>query len=125
DAHTGDAAAGGNSATGRLDVVCVGGGHPAVVDDAGLGRVETVQRSHVRLDLGDAVAIHSCQAGDAVGAAAALELVQARHLAGLGCHDQLAASLDRDRSRIAVLVQLTSTGHAQRGLQRSRLVVDA
>ena len=125
DAHAGDAAAGGDGAAGRLHVVRVRGGHPAVVDDAGLGRVQPVQRAHVRLDLGDAVAIHPCQAGHAVGGAAALELVQARHLAGLGCHDQLAAPLDRDLPRIAVLVQLAGAGHAQRRLQRSRLVVDA
>ncbi len=62
--------------------------------------------------------------GDAVGAAAALELLQAPELLALGRHDHLAARSCGDLVLRAVLVQLARTLHAQARLQRPRLVVD-
>src|SRR5438445_12309330 len=81
--------------------------------------------ARVRLDLLDAGGVQPAQAGDPVGPATTLELLQARELRGVGRDDQLAASLARDPPPLAVLIQLARSGDAQARLQRPRLVVDA
>ena len=63
--------------------------------------------------------------GTCVGAAAALELVQARELALVQRDDDLAAALDGDAALLAVVVQARGALDAQARLQRARLVVDA
>ena len=65
------------------------------------------------------------QAGHAVGLAAALELVQAVQLGGVGRDDHLAAALVRDAPLLAVLVHLARALDAQAGLERAGRVVDA
>src|SRR5947199_286533 len=66
----------------------------------------------------------AAQAGDRVGASAALELVQARALALVQRDDDLAAALDGDAALLAVVVQPRGALDAQARLQRPRLVVD-
>ena len=78
----------------------------AEVDDAGVGRVQAGDARAVGLELGDLLGAQAAQAGHLVGAAAALELVQARQLALVQRDDDLAAALDGD----AALARSRRTG---------------
>ena len=79
----------------------------------------------VGLELGELRGAQAAQAGHRVGAAAALELVQARELALVQGDDDLAAALDGDAALLAVVVQARGALDAQARLQRAGLVVDA
>ena len=89
------------------------------------GECSAATPSCVGLDLLELARSQPAQPGHAVLAAAALQLVEARHLGRSAGHDQLAAALVRDPLRLAVLVHAPRARHAQPGFQRSRLVVDA
>ena len=106
-------------------VVGHGARHGAEVDDPGVGRVQAGDARAVGLELGDLLGAQAPQARHRVGAAAALELVQARELALVQRDDDLAAALDGDAALLAVGVQARGALDAQPRLQRARLVVDA
>ena len=72
----------------------------------------------------DAGGVEAAQPGNAVGVAAAFELIQAPELAGVGRDDHLSAALVGDPPLLAVLVQLARALHTQTRLQRARRVVD-
>ncbi len=93
------AAAGRNLRARPERVAGVGARHRGEVDDPRRGRVQTRDPARVGLELADLRGVHAPQAGDPVGAATALELLQAPELRGLGRHDQLAARLVRDLVR--------------------------
>ena len=67
----------------------------------------------------------SCAGPERRWRGAALELLQAAELGGVGGDDQLAAALVGDVALLAVLVQLARALHAQARLQRAGRVVDA
>jgi hypothetical protein len=62
------------------EVRAVSGGNRRVVDDAGRGRVQRGEPARVRLELADPGGVEASQPGDAVGAPAALELVEGGQL---------------------------------------------
>ena len=99
--------------------------NPAVVDDSSVGCVKSLQPNGIRFDFGDLAGADPAQAGNRVGAAARLEIVEPGQFPGVGRHDELAAALVGDRVVIAVVVHQPRTLHAQPGLQRAGLVVDA
>src|SRR5204862_4744430 len=99
--------------------------HRAEVDDPGVGRVQAGDACAVRLELADLLGAQAAQARHLVGAAAALELVEARELALVQGDDDLAAALDGDAALVAVVVQARGALDAQARLERARLVVDA
>ena len=103
----------------------VGGGDRGEVHEAGARRVQSGDPAAVRLERADAIGVEAPQPGDAVRAAAALELVEAAKLCGLGGDDHLAARLTCDRPLFAIGVELARPRHAQARLQGPRQVVDA
>ena len=77
------------------------------------------------LDLADLLGCESAQTRDPVRLRAPLELVECRHLARIGGHDQLPALVVRNLLLLAVLPQTKPAGGAELRLERAGRVVDA
>ena len=111
-------------AAGRLDVARERLRDRLEVDDGGGGGVQRVDAAGVRLDLGDLLGAQAPQARHAVGAAAALELVEPRDLARVERHDQLAVLARGDarapRSTRAAPARPRCTGAPSASRARSR-----
>src|SRR5213079_2973629 len=88
-------------------------------------RVKGRDPGRVRLELAELVRPDSLEASYLVLPPAPLELFEPRELAGVRRDDHLAEPPHGDVPLVAVGVELTRTLHAQPGLQRARLVVDA
>src|SRR4051812_7776927 len=71
-------------------------GDGSKVDDARVGRMKRGDPSHMRFELAQAGRVESPQPLHTVRDAAALQLVEARELPGVGGHDHLAAPLGLD-----------------------------
>src|SRR5439155_22535045 len=112
----GYAAAGDDRAAGFAEVVRERAGHRDEVGDSRVRRVQRGEPARVRLDARQARGVEAFEAGHAVGAAAALELVERAELARLGGDDDLAAALVGDRVLLAERVELAGPLDAQPGL---------
>jgi hypothetical protein len=113
-----------NVAAVALQLLGEGLGDAHEVDDSGLGHEEGVETTGVRLVVRDLPRRHATQAAKAVGAAAALELVETRHLGLLGRHDELAAQLEGEVALAAEVHQPAAPLDAQSSLARPRPVVE-
>jgi len=91
--------------------------HGTEVDDPGVGRVQAGDARAVGLELSDLLGPQAAQAGHLVGAAATLELVEARELALVQRDDDLAAALDGDAALLAVVIEARGALDAQARLQ--------
>ena len=109
----------------RLDVLRVRGRDPGEVDHARSRRMQRGDPAGVRLDLGDLVRVDPPQAGNPVGLAAPLELVEAGELTLVGGDDQLAVLARLDPALVAIGVEQAGPLDAEPRLQRARRVVDA
>ena len=107
------------------DVGGVGGGDRAEVDHAGGRRMQRCEAARRGLDRAHLVGPDAREAGNAVGARPALEVVEALQVGGPGRDHELAAALRGDPALVAVRVQRRRAFHAQPRLQRARLVVEA
>jgi hypothetical protein len=87
--------------------------------------VQSLDAAHVRLDVGDLGGGDAPQARDAVGGAAALELVELRPLGLRHRDDQLAVAARGQAALDAVVVELARALGAEPGLERAGRVVDA
>jgi hypothetical protein len=79
----------------------------------------------VRLDVSELVSRETPEVAGPVRPPAALELVERRNLRLVDRDDHLPAALDGDPVAVAELVELARAAHAEVGLQRAGLVVDA
>jgi hypothetical protein len=96
-----------DAAAAVANVAGQGCGDGAEVDDTCLGRVQRGEPAGVWLDLRDLLRPEPAQAADAVGGAAALELVEPRQLLRLRRDDQLALAAGLDAALLAVFVETT------------------
>ena len=96
----------------------------AEVDDRRRGRVQCGDPGGVRLDRPQPRRVQAPQAGDPVGRAAPLELVERGQVAAVQRDDQLPAALVGQPARLAVAGQLARPRDAQSRLQRAGRVVD-
>ena len=107
------------------DVVGVGLGNAAVIDDGGAGDVEGLDAAGVGFDFGQFVGVDDAQVGDAVVGAAPVDLLQAGEFGRVGGDDDLAALVVFDALFAAVLLESLDPFHAEDGLAGALLVVDA
>jgi hypothetical protein len=120
-----DGAAGDDLAAGRADLGGERAGDRLEVHDRGPRRVQRLDAAHVRFDVRDLGGGDALEAGDAVGGAAALELVELRPLGLRDRDDQLAVAARGQAALDAVVVQLARALGAEAGLERAGRVVDA
>ena len=84
-----------------------------------------MQPDGVRLDLAEFVGADEAESGQAVGFSALAEVFEAGEFVGVGGDDDLATDVMRDGVFAAELDHGRGAGHAEAGLQRAGLVVDA
>ena len=95
-----------------------------VIDDALLRHAQRGYPAHVRLDLPHFGGIQHAQAFQTVGAAAVVEIVEARQFFAIHRHHQLAADLVGDAIFLAELHHLPDAVHSQASLYRARFIVE-
>src|SRR5581483_1835792 len=94
-----------------------------IIDDALLRNAQSGHAANMRLDLEHLITRQPAQPFQTIRGSPFLEIAQAGKFALIGCYDELAADLMRDRVFPAKLHHLANAGDGQPRLYRARLVV--
>ena len=120
-----DSGTGEDLAAGLLEEPGVGVGDFVVVYDGGLGGVDGLDTVGAGLDFSESLQAYDLKAGDAVGRAPAVKLLEGRDLGFLGGYDDFAAVFVVDAVLVAELFEESGAAYAVLRLQGAGAVVDA